>query len=525
MKNPRNSVALPFVAMLFGVAASPGAQAADRCAALKSFSLPGMAIEITKAEMVPAGPLSLPSMGGPPQKIDLPARCLVEGTVDRRTDGQGKSYGIGFAVALPDDWNGRFLMQGGGGLDGLLFPPLGPTAAGDKPALMRGFAVATTDSGHQSKGPFDGSFFADQQATLDFEYASIGTVTRIAKRMIGDYYAKPAAHSYFTGCSMGGREAMVAAQRYPLQFDGAISGAPAMHVGFSGIGDRWVAATLASVAPKGADGKPQMSKIFSDSDRNLVVSSLLKVCDAADGLKDGMIFNLAGCKFDPATLVCKGAKMDGCLTSDQAAAIKKALAGPKDSAGRQVYPGFYYDTGLTAAAMPPGLLNPQDNPMGPPVFATRIDVDAEATQAAADPAAAIGDTANWTNMSSFFGHGGKLLFFHGVSDPWFSAEDTVGYYERMAQANGGMDEVRDASSRLFLVPGMSHCAGGSATLDQFDLLTPLVDWVENGKAPESVIATGKDFPGRSRPLCAYPKHAHYKGRGNPQDARNFECRN
>jgi feruloyl esterase len=525
MTSRRHSAALYIAAGFFGVVAATGAQAADRCSALKTFKMPGLALEITKAEMIPAGPQAPSPMGGPPLKIDMPARCLVEGMVDRRTDSQGKSYGIGFAVALPDHWNGRFLMQGGGGLDGVLMPPLGQIAAGDKPALMRGFAVASTDSGHQSKAPFDGSFFTDQQATLDFEYASIGTVTKIAKRMIDEYYAKPAAHSYFSGCSMGGREAMVAAQRYPMQFDGVISGAPAMHVGFSGIGDRWVAATLASIAPRGADGKPEISKIFSENDKKLIVSSLLKVCDVQDGLKDGMILNVSGCKFDPATLVCKGAKADGCLTADQAAAIKKALAGPKDSAGRQVYPGFYYDTGLTEAAGLPGLLNPQQNPMGPPTFTTQIDVDSEAVRAGADPAAAIGDTANWTNMSTFFGRGSKLLFFHGVSDPWFSAEDTVGYYERMAKANGGMDKVRNESSRLFLVPGMSHCGGGSATLDQSDLLTPLVDWVEKGKVPESVVATGKSYPGRSRPLCAYPQHAHYRGHGDSQDARNFECRN
>jgi feruloyl esterase len=525
MKSGRHSALLYIVAGILGVAATSGAQAADRCGALTSFKVPGMALKITKAEMIPAGPQSLPPVGGPPQKIDLPARCLVEGTINQRVDAQGRSFGIGFAVALPDNWNGRFLMQGGGGLDGFLAPPLGSIAAGDKPALVRGFAVASTDSGHQSKGPFDASFFADQQATLDFEYASIGTVTKLSKRIIDAYYTQPAAHSYFTGCSMGGREAMVAAQRYPTLFDGVISGAPAMHVGYSGIGDRWVAATLASIAPKGADGKPEISKIFSESDKKLIISGLLKACDAQDGLKDGMIFNVSACKFDPVSLVCKGPKSNRCLTDGQAAAIKKALAGPKDSAGRQVYPGFYYDTGLTATVGIPGLLNPQQSPMGPPTFATQIDVDSEAMRAAADPAAVIGDTANWTNMSTFFGRGGKFLFFHGVSDPWFSAQDTVAYYERMASANGGIDKVRDESSRLFLVPGMSHCGGGSATLDQFDLLTPLVDWVENGKAPQSTVATGKDFPDRSRPLCPYPQYAYYKGHGDPQDARTFECRN
>jgi len=128
----------------------------------------------------------------------------------------------------------------------------------------------------------------------------------------------------------------------------------------------------------------------------------------------------------------------------------------------------------------------------------------------------------WTNLSSFFGHGGKIVFYHGTSDPVFSSFDTLAYYEKMAEANGGLDQVLN-SSRFFFVPGMLHCEGGSATLDKFDLLSAVVDWVENGKAPDSVIATGKAFPGRSRPLCAYPKHAQYRGQGNPEDAASFEC--
>jgi feruloyl esterase len=135
----------------------------------------------------------------------------------------------------------------------------------------------------------------------------------------------------------------------------------------------------------------------------------------------------------------------------------------------------------------------------------------------------LGDTNAWTNLSSFSGHGGKILFFHGVSDPWFSALDTIEYYQRLGDANGGADAVRDWS-RLFLVPGMGHCRGGTAALDNFDLLTAIVDWVEQGKAPDAVVATGAPFPGRSRPLCPYPQHTHYKGSGDPESARNFECR-
>jgi feruloyl esterase len=151
-----------------------------------------------------------------------------------------------------------------------------------------------------------------------------------------------------------------------------------------------------------------------------------------------------------------------------------------------------------------------------------MDVDAEA-RAAATATAAVGDTSEWTNLGSYSSRGGKLIFFHGVSDPWFSANDTARYYERVTADNGGADAVQ-RWSRLFLVPGMGHCGGGAMALDRFDLLSAIVDWTENGKAPDSVTATGPAFPQRSRPLCPYPKHAAYKGSGDTQSAASFECR-
>jgi feruloyl esterase len=152
-----------------------------------------------------------------------------------------------------------------------------------------------------------------------------------------------------------------------------------------------------------------------------------------------------------------------------------------------------------------------------------LDVDRAVEAALADPAESLSATSRWTNLNTFSGHGGKLIFYHGVSDPWFSALDTVDYYQRMTKANGGPEQVLNWS-RLYLVPGMGHCSGGTAALDTFDALTAIVDWVEKGAAPSSLTATGRAFPGRSRPLCAYPLHPQYKGQGNPEDAANFECR-
>ncbi|HXZ67115.1 MAG TPA: tannase/feruloyl esterase family alpha/beta hydrolase, partial [Alphaproteobacteria bacterium] len=523
------SVALAIGLIALGFA--HGAFAADRCVRLNTFKLGGMAVSVTRAEKMPAGPMPFSPSASPraPQAPgELPAYCLVEGTINPHKGSDGKDYSIGFAVALPDDWTEQLLFQGGGGTDGTLFPPIGKVdsvtlvGTGGKLGLMRGMAVASTDSGHRAAG-FDASFFADQQANLDFQYASIGKVTEVAKALIVAYYKKPLAHSYFAGCSMGGREAMIAAQRYPLEFDGVVSGAPAMRTAFSGIGDRWVSSALTAIAPRDDKGKPISDKALSESDKKLVISKLIDACDDLDGVKDGMIFNVKACKFEPKSLRCKGAKTDACLSKAQVNALDKAFAGPKDSQGRQVYPGFYYDTGIAATGFIPGLLQAATGPAGATPVLTAADVDRDAAAAGSFFANTVGDTNQWTDLGTFSVHGGKLIFFHGVSDPWFSAEDTVDYYKRLGEASGGAEKT-STFARLFLVPGMGHCGGGPGALDNFDMLTPIVDWVEHGKAPESVTATGKAFPGRSRPLCAYPKHAQYEGSGDSNDAANFECR-
>jgi len=514
--------------MCLTLCASPASAQTSRdaaaCSALTSLKIPGLDLSITKAEWFAAG--STPPRGGPgapANPITLPAYCRLDGVLDRRTGADGKPYGIGFALALPGDWNGRFLFQGGGGLNGSVNPPLGGAATGGRPALARGFAVVSTDTGHTGQGGFDASFMAEQQATLDFAYQAVGRIAVLAKQNIAQHYAKAPDRSYFAGCSTGGREAMLMAQRHPTYFDGIISGAPAMRTNFSGIGDEWVATQLNAVAPKNEKGQPATRQALSDADKKTVIDGFLNACDAGDGVKDGMVFNTNACRFDPKTLVCKGAKTDGCLSAEQATALEKGFAGPKDSKGRQVYPGFLFDTGIAATQGIPGLLHGGLNPVGPAFSATTMDVDARAAAAAADPDEALAATSRWTNLNTFSNHGGKLMFFHGVSDPWFSALDTIDYYERMAKANGGPATVSNWS-RLYLAPGMGHCTGGAAALDNIDLLTPLVDWVEKGTAP-SVTATGRAFPGRSRPLCSYPQHAHYKGQGDPEKAENFECRN
>jgi len=505
-----------------GIAFAQTSDPSAACAALKQLQVPGVNLAVTKTEWFPAGSAP-PGRGGPASTVKLPAYCRIDGMIDKRTGTAGATYGIGFAIALPQNWNGRFLLQGGGGLNGSVQFPLGASAAGTDPGLARGFAVASTDTGHEGRGGFDGSFQQDQQASLDFAYVAIGRVAQIAKRIVAQHYGKAIDHSYFAGCSTGGREAMLMAERYPTYFDGVVAGSPAMRTSYSGIGDRWVAAALNEIAPKDDKGQPLTKNALSDSDKKMVIEGILNQCDALDGVKDRMIFNPKACHFEPKTLVCKGAKTDGCLSAAQAAALEKGFAGPKDSKGRQVYPGFFWDTGLASTQGIAGLLHGGSSPVGPGFTDIGMDVDAAVERVRNDPAEPISTTAHWTNLNTFSSHGGKLIFYHGDSDPWFSALDTVDYYERMTKANGG-DENARAFSRLYLVPGMGHCAGGPETLDSFDALSAMVRWVEQGVAPESLTATGRSFPGRSRPLCAYPLHAHYKGQGNTEDAANFECR-
>jgi feruloyl esterase len=348
----------------------------------------------------------------------------------------------------------------------------------------------------------------------------VAEVTVVAKAIVHAQYGKPQAHAYFVGCSTGGREAMMMSQRFPDYYDGILAAAPAARTSFSNLGLRYATAALNAVAPRDAQGNPQTRAALSDTDRRLLNDGVLQACDALDGSRDGFIFAPQKCEFDPATLACRGEKKEGCLTREQVQAIRAVMRGPRTGSGRQVYPGYYYDTGIASTSGLPGVLAGPVIPEGRPVGDT-FDVDAAAAEAM-DARAMVGDSSAWTNLSTFRGHGGKLIFVHGVSDPWFSAQETVRYYELLGRDNA--EVPLPDWSRLFLVPGMGHCGGGAHTLDQFDMLSAVVDWVESGRAPERVIATGASMPGESRPLCPYPAHAHYCGSGNAREAANYTCR-
>lgn len=492
------------------------AQGATQCAALTGLKIAG--VEITSAKLLAASPAKAAAnpfeYSGP-----LPEHCRVEGILDRRTGVGGEEYGIRFALALPTDWNGDYLQQGGGGSNGIVGQPIGATATGAKPALVRGFAVASNDTGHKAHGGgFDFGFMKDQQAVLDFAFEANVRVAALAKQIVAAYYQKPAAYSYFAGCSTGGREGMILSQRFPAAFNGIISGDPAMRTSMSNIAiGPWAESSWNRIAPKDAQGKPILAQAITDADRKLLMKALLARCDGQDGVVDGMISDPMACDFKPSQIACKPGQTSDCLPPAKAAAIERVFSGPKNAAGYAIYPGYLYDAGIAENSWSHGLLVPAPGPVLAPFSGTEFDVDKMAREAA-DP---LVEPLS-TKLSTFSGQGGKLIFFHGNSDPWFSPLDTLQYYQSLAATNGGAEKVAEWS-QIYLIPGMMHCGGGPS-LDQFDLLTPLVGWVEKGVAPKSVEATGKAFPGRSRPLCPYPQHAQYNGSGDTQDAKNFSCK-
>jgi pimeloyl-ACP methyl ester carboxylesterase len=493
------------------------ASAAPDCAALSDFAMSGRLIEISQAREIAAGPVPTPS-GPPDPSVTVPAHCRVDGIIDPRVGHDGKRFAIGFAVALPREWNGRFLFQGGGGLNGSVGSPIGRQFAGERSALERGFAVASTDSGHQG-AVFDASFFADQEAALNFLYQAVAEVTLVAKEVVARHYGRPSDRAYFVGCSTGGREAMMMSQRFPRYFDGIVSVAPAIRTSFSNLGLRHAASALNEIAPKDEAGIPQTNKALSDANRHLVIGGILKSCDSLDGNADGFVFVPHLCHFDPGTLECARGKKTACLTRPEVNAVRRVMAGPRTASGRQVYPGYYFDTGIANTRGLPGILAGPFIPEGPAVGSS-MDVDAAAADAMS-ARAMVGDTGAWTNLGGFRTHGGKLIFAHGVSDPWFSARDTVDYYERLERDNPG-SPLRDWS-RLFLVPGMGHCGGGERTLDRFDALSAIVEWTEHSSAPDRMIATGASAPGESRPLCPYPEYARHDGKGDPGVAGSYVC--
>jgi feruloyl esterase len=266
---------------------------------------------------------------------------------------------------------------------------------------------------------------------------------------------------------------------------------------------------------------------FTEDEEDLIMGALMSTCDALDGHEDGLIFNRTSCDFDPRELACsenpRRTAGKQCLADDKANALARAMGGPVNAAGKPVYVSYPWDSGIDDAAGLPGLLlaggSPPIGPQGADLESQ--DVDAEFLDAISANEA-LGSTATMYNVSTFIDRGGKHIFYHGEADPWFSANDTVRHFEQLGAFNDAVAPVEEYG-RLYLVPGMAHCGGGEQTVDSFDLLTPIVEWVEDGNAPDAVTATGASMPGQSRSLCPWPTYAHFTG-GDAADAASYECR-
>jgi hypothetical protein len=524
-------------------ATAPSILAASGCAGMAAISLPNVTIQ--SAREVAAG-TARPA--GVTTGDFLPAHCVVNGVADPYIGTDAADHAIGFELRLPANWSGQFMFQGGGGNDGTVQPAIGTNtgslaavAGTGATALSRGFAVVSTDGGHQ--GTDAASYGKDQRARVDHAYNAYDRTAQLAKKMIDLYYGKQPDHSYFVGCSGGGRQGMMFSQRFPSYFDGIIASAPAMQVASgASISAAWESQTYNAIAPPDAAGKPVLSKSFSNADLALVSKGVLDACDAKDGLTDGLVQDPTACGFDPAVLQCSSAKTDSCLSAPQVSALKKGFAGPRNSAGTELYASWPWDAGISAAgwrswklgssvtstpdsrfvtlienAMAYEFLTPFDPTFS--IFKFNFDTDPARLNAYSQ----IYDTYRTTDLTPFSSRGGKLMFFHGASDPIFSANDTVNYYKRLATTAGGMDKAQ-AFSRLFVVPGMNHCSGGPAT-DAYDGLAALVNWVEKGQVPDRISAQASTtaLAAVKRPLCAYPKHAQYKGSGDTNDEANFIC--
>lgn len=506
-------------------AAAPAALQPD-CAALLQVVQP--ATVMTGARRVEAGAERAGALA-------LPAHCAVTGEIGARTGVGGVRYATRFELRLPLAWNGRFQFMGGGGTDGSVRPAHGFAANGSQPALAAGYAVVSSDFGHQASDPRDASFGLDPQARIDWGYRSLGLVTQAAKTLIRAFYGRAPQYAYYAGCSGGGRQAMMAALRYADEFDGIVAGAPILEQHVAQTGSMQILQEFTRIAPPGADGKPVLSRAFSDADLALVQRDVLAQCDALDGLADGSVDHLSACRYDPARLQCVGAKTDSCLSAAQVGALARVLAGPRDSRGKALYEPYPIDAGViqwrgamlgTSTTAVPNAARATNTSvkyvfMTPPVPAfdyLKFDFD---TDPARLQASAAFTATNSTDYRAFKARGGKAIVYMGVGDALLNANGTRRWYERLAEAHGGVAETQ-RFARYFQVPGMGHCGGGPA-LDRFDAFGALVDWVEKGSAPAQLRATGAAFPGRSRPLCPYPQRPRYLGVGDSQDAASFRC--
>ena len=524
------------------------------CATLSGFAF--ASTQITAASLVAAGTLSNAGAA-------VGEHCVVTGRMNTRISPvDGQTYAIGFEMRLPRDWSGRYLYQGNGGTDGAVATATGAFSGGGplRHALQQGFAVISSDAGHS--GAQNPLFGLDPQARLDYGYQAVGTLTPMAKALVSAAYGRGPDRSYIGGTSNGGRHTLVAAARYPADYDGYLAISPGFNLPKAAVAQLYGAQQWARVATSNTN----LETALPQTERRLIANAILSRCDALDGLADGLVQDVEACRsafvLTRDVPTCTGARDGSCLTADQKSAIGNVFAGARSTRGDALYSSFAYDPGIVQTgwadwkfrnsvgaardpvavafifSTPPESSSVLTNTLA---YALGFSFDTDAPKIAAaggiymQSAMSFMTPPNPIQLDALRDRGAKMIVIHGTADGVFSSDDTEGWYRLLNTRYGGDAGV---FTRLFSVPGMGHSRGGPAT-DQFDGLSALVAWVEQGTAPESMVATARgagnaggvnaELPvgwsaARTRPLCPWPKVARYKGSGDIESAASFECR-
>jgi feruloyl esterase len=520
-----------------GTAAIAGAtsgRAADSCAALKDLKIEDTTI--TAAESVPTGSFTAPDSKSYP---NLPAFCRVTAIVSPVHDSA-----IRVEMWLPQEgWKGVFEGTGNGGYSGVLNYAI--LAAG----LRRGYAVINTDQGTAPATPLNGDAVVGHPVKWrDWGFRATHLMTVAGKQIASAFYSKEPAHAYFTGCSTGGQQALSEAQLYPADYDGIAAGAPVVNRTHLHAAFVW--------SRQAADRSP--GSVLGHDKLALLKKSVVAACSPGAGgaASDAFVADPLHCAFDPASLVCKAADAPDCLTPEQVETVTRFYAGPKNPrTGEQIYPGWArgsegpaFGWAAEEGDPPLSLKEPAFDSLFKWVFGPTwdwrtfdFDHDMKEVDAVLGPDV---NGATAANIDAFKAHGGKLLIYHGWADSIVNPLGTIAFYESLAKAEGGQDQLQ-SSARLFLLPGVEHCgAGGGEGPDavgsehglpapsvdaEHDVLAALAQWVETGAPPEKVIATKYqgDDPTKpivmQRPACPYPRKARYAGSGDTNAAASFVC--
>ena len=520
---PRRDACLTMIVVVLGAGAEALAQTPSTgdCTSLGRQQLPNTTVSV--AEVVAEG--SFTPAGSSNTITALPPFCRVAGVIAPTNDSQ-----IRFEVWLPTEgWNGKFAGVGNGGWAGVI--SYGPLAD----QLRRGYAAASTNTGHEFDGGTNAARFAYEKPELliDFAYRSHHETAVAAKALVERFYGRRPARAYFIGCSSGGYEGLMEAQRFPADYDGIVAGAPANN--WTRLMAADFEATLATFAG-GVNNLPP-------SALGLMHRAVLARCDGLDGVTDGVLEDPRECRFDPASLTCReGQDAATCLAPSQVEAARRVYEGVKDPAtGARLYPGLargsepFWPNRDPARPFPIPIAYYKWLVFGDPQwdwttfsFVDPADYDAH-RKAEAKLAPILNATS--PDLAAFQARGGKLLQWHGWNDQLISAENSIDYYESVLAVHGApQDRSRALTTvqgfyRLFLAPGMTHCSGGPGP-NTFDMQIALERWVEHGTAPDRILATHaiNAVVDRLRPLCPYPQVAAYLGSGDTNDATNFACR-